>query len=202
MRIWLPILAGATLLAAGGMVFSATNAQSARGKASTAPATPVQARTAHDFTLTSIDGKPMPLSAWRGQVVLLVNTASFCGFTPQYEGLQKLHAGLAPRGFTVIGVPSGDFMSQEHDSNAKIKDFCETQFGITFPLAEKAHVKGERAIPLYRWVRATLPSENEPKWNFHKILIGKDGRPIAGFGSRVTPDAPELRAAIEKALRA
>lgn len=203
MRIWLPILVGATLLAAGGMVFSATNAQVARNKAAPTPSpAPAAARSFHDFTLTSIDGKPMPLSAWRGQVVLLVNTASFCGFTPQYEGLQKLHAGLAPRGFTVIGVPSGDFMSQEHDSNAKIKDFCETQFGITFPLAEKAHVRGERAIPLYRWVRASLPETGEPKWNFHKILIGKDGRAIAGFGSRVAPDSPELRSAIEKALAA
>jgi glutathione peroxidase len=124
-----------------------------------------------------------------------------CGFTPQYEGLQSLHTGLAPRGFTVIGVPSGDFMSQEYEDNAKIAEFCETKFGINFPMAERAHVRGDRAIPIYRWARANLSAENEPRWNFHKFLIGRDGRVIQGFGSRVAPDSPELRAAIERALK-
>ncbi len=202
MRIWFPILGAALMLAGGGMIISATSAHQARAQQAKAPApAPAErARVAHDFTLTRIDGRPMPLSAFRGQVILLVNTASKCGFTPQYEGLQALHARLQPRGFTVIGVPSGDFMGQEFADNAKIAEFCETTFGITFPMAERAHVRGPRAIPIYRWARDTLPQQNEPRWNFHKFLIGRDGRLIAGFDSRVAPDSPELRAAIERAL--
>ena len=200
MRIWLPILGAGVLLSAGGMVFSATRAQTPPPPVS-APAVPA-AKSAYDFTLTRIDGKPLPLSAYKGQVVLLVNTASFCGFTPQYEGLQKLQTAYQGKGFTVIGVPSGDFMSQEYDDNGKIKEFCDTKFGITFPMAEKAHVKGPQAIPLYRWAKAQIPAENEPKWNFHKFLIGKDGKIIAGFNSKVTPESPELTAAINKALKA
>jgi glutathione peroxidase len=197
MRIWFSILGAATLLAATGMVVSATRASSAK-PAAPAPA----ARSAHDFTLTRIDGKPLPLSQYRGKVILLVNTASFCGFTPQYEGLQKLQQSYGPKGFTVIGVPSGDFMGQEYDDNGKIKEFCETKFGINFPLTEKAVVKGPNAIPLYRWAKASLASENEPKWNFHKFVIGKDGRLVGGFNSKVTPDSPDLKRAIEGAMGA
>lgn len=200
MRIWFPILGAGVLLAAGGMIVSASNAQSVR--AGSSPAAPTAAKSAYDFNLTRIDGKPMPLSAYKGKVVLLVNTASFCGFTPQYEGLQKLQETYAQKGFTVIGVPSGDFMSQEYDDNGKIKDFCETKFGITFPMAEKAVVKGPNAIPLYRWAKTQLPAENEPKWNFHKFLIGKDGKVIAGYNSKVEPGSPALTSAIEKALKA
>lgn len=199
MRIWFSILGAGVLLAAGGMVVSATKAQTAKAPVAQPPAT---AGSAHDFTLTRIDGKPLPLDAYKGKVVLLVNTASFCGFTSQYEGLQKLQQSYAAKGFTVIGVPSGDFMSQEYDDNGKIKEFCETKFGITFPMAEKAHVKGANAIPLYRWAKTQLPTENEPKWNFHKFLIGKDGKLIAGYNSKVTPDSAALTAAIEKALKA
>ncbi len=195
MRIWLPILGAGVLLAGAGMIVSAVNAQSA---AAPAPA----ARALQDFQLTRIDGRPLPATATRGKVVLLVNTASFCGFTPQYEGLQKLQTTLGPKGFTVLGVPSGDFGGQEYEKAGEIKEFCESKFGITFPMTEKAVVKGPNAIPLYRWAKASLSSENEPKWNFHKILIGKDGKPIAGFSSKVEPTSPELKAAIEKALKA
>jgi len=195
MRIWFYIFAAATMLAGAGMVMTASKAQQPAAR-------PAPAGSAHQFTLTRIDGRPLPLSQFRGKVVLLVNTASMCGFTPQYEGLQKLHSAMAPRGFTVLGVPSGDFGGQEHGDNAKIKEFCETTFGINFPMSEKSVVKGENAIPLYRWARANLATNNEPQWNFHKFLIGKDGRLIAGFGSRTTPDDPALRAAIERALAA
>lgn len=202
MRIWFSILGAGVLLAAGGMIVSASNAQTVAAPApSPAPAAKPVAKSAHDFTLTRIDGKPLPLADYKGKVVLLVNTASFCGFTPQYDGLQKLQQSYAAKGFTVIGVPSGDFMSQEYDDNAKIKEFCDTKFGITFPMAEKAVVKGPKAIPLYRWAKAQVPTENEPKWNFHKFLIGKDGHVIAGFNSKVEPGSPELQAAIEKALK-
>lgn len=200
MRIWFSILGAGVLLAAGGMIVSASNAQTPPASKSTAAKSAPQS--AYDFKLTRIDGKPMPLNAYKGKVVLLVNTASFCGFTPQYDGLQKLQETYAAKGFTVIGVPSGDFMSQEYDDNAKIKEFCDTKFGITFPMAEKAVVKGPNAIPVYRWAKTQLPTENEPKWNFHKFLIGKDGHVIAGFNSKVTPDSPELQAAIQKALKA
>lgn len=195
MRIWFSILGAATLLAAAGMIVSAT-------KAAPAAKAPASAKSAYDFTLTRIDGKPMPMAAYKGKVVLLVNTASMCGFTPQYDGLQKLQTTLGPKGFTVLGVPSGDFGGQEYEKAGEIKEFCETKFGITFPLAEKSVVKGPNAIPLYRWAKSELATENEPKWNFHKFLIGKDGQIIAGFNSKVTPESPELKAAIEKAMRA
>lgn len=196
MRIWFSILSVATLLAAAGMIVSATKAAPA-AKPQAAPA----ANSAYDFTLTRIDGKPMPLSQYRGKVILLVNTASFCGFTPQYEGLQALQTSYAPKGFTVVGVPSGDFQGQEYDDNGKIKEFCETKFGINFPLAEKASVKGPNALPVYRWAKTQVPTENEPKWNFHKFLIGKDGRVIAGFNSKVEPTSPQMKAAIDAALK-
>ena len=164
------------------------------------PRTAPDGRTAYDFTLTAIDGEKLPLSRFKGQVMLVVNTASKCGFTPQYEGLQALHDKYAARGFTVIGVPSGDFNDQEFATNKEVKEFCETKFGITFPMAEKAHVKGEQAIPLFRWAAQTLGPGSEPKWNFHKYLIGRDGRLIGYFGTRVAPDSPELTSAVESAL--
>lgn len=196
MRFWFYILGSATLLAAAGMVVSASKAQGA--KAATAPA----ANSAHDFRMTRIDGRPLPFSQFRGKVMLVVNTASMCGFTPQYEGLQKLHSSYGPRGFTVLGIPSGDFGGQEHGKNSEIAEFCESKFGITFPMTEKSVVKGPDAVPFYRWAKSNLATENEPQWNFHKFLVGKDGRIIAGFGSRVTPDSPELKRAIEQALAA
>lgn len=198
MRIWLPILGAGVLLAGAGMVVSATRAQTPPQTAGKS----VAARSAHDFTLTRIDGKPLPLSAYKGRVMLVVNTASMCGFTPQYEGLQQLQQTLGPRGFTVVGVPSGDFGGQEFEKAGEIKEFCESKFGITFPMSEKSVVKGPNAIPLYRWAKAGLPAENEPKWNFHKFLIGKDGKLIAGYSSKVEPTSPALKAAIEKALKA
>lgn len=197
MRFWFYILGSATLLAAAGMVVSATKAQGTKPGAA-APTV----RSAHDFRMTRIDGRPLPLDQFQGKVMLVVNTASFCGFTPQYEGLQKLQESYGPRGFTVLGVPSGDFGGQEHAKNAEIAEFCESKFGITFPMTEKSVVKGPGAAPFYRWAKSALPVENEPQWNFHKFLVGKDGRLIAGFGSKVAPDSPELKRAIEKALAA
>ena len=228
MRICFTILGAGVALAAAGMIVSATSAGlvtaatpanaavvagggagagvpaaisdagTANEPASAEPAP--AARSAFDFTLTAIDGKPMPLSQYRGKVLLLVNTASFCGFTPQYEGLQKLQDRYAEQGFTVLGVPSGDFREQEYDDNGKIREFCEVNFGITFPLAEKSVVKGAQAIPLYRWVKTRITRNNEPEWNFHKFLIGRDGAVIAGYKSAITPDDAELNAAIRKAL--
>ncbi len=204
MRIWFSIFGAALALAAGGMVISATHAQAPAKQAPAKQAPAMKAKAAqnlYDFNLTALDGKPMPFSAYRGKVVLLVNTASFCGFTPQYEGLQKINKELGPKGFVVVGIPSNDF-NQEYDDNGKIKEFCEATFGVTFPMSEASHVKGADAIPLYKWVKTEIAQENEPKWNFHKILIGRDGHVIAGFESKVTPESPQLSGAIQKALGA
>lgn len=154
------------------------------------------------FNMKTIDGKPMPMSQFKGKVVLLVNTASMCGFTPQYEGLQALHDSYKAKGFTVVGVPSGDFGDQEFASNGEVKQFCESKFGIKFPMAEKGVVKGPNAIPVYKWAAATLGEANTPQWNFHKYLIGKDGKLIAAFGTRTTPTSPEVTGAVAKALAA
>ncbi len=155
-------------------------------------------QTAADFTLTGLDGKPLPLSQFKGKAILLVNTASMCGYTPQYDGLEKLQTTYEAKGFTVLGVPSGDFLGQEFGTSKEISEFCRTKYGIKFPLAEKAHVKGDGAIPLFKW--ATTATKSAPAWNFHKYLIGRDGKVIAAFPSKVKPDAPELIKAIETAL--
>jgi glutathione peroxidase len=165
-------------------------------------AAPAAVKSAYDIQMTAIDGKPLPLSRYKGQVMLVVNTASFCGFTPQYEALQKVHETYKARGFTVLGVPSGDFKGQEYGSNKEIAEFCESKFGIRFPMAEKSTVVGDNAAPFYRWAKAELGPDNVPKWNFHKYLVGRDGKLIAAFGTRTKPDAPEVTAAIEKALAA
>ena len=169
---------------------------------STPPLADAASKRAQDFTLTAIDGTPLPMRQFAGKVVLLVNTASFCGYTPQYDGLQKLQASYAGKGFTVVGVPSGDFLGQEYKSNREISTFCEARFGINFPLAEKGNVVGRNAIPIYRWAAAMLGPANTPRWNFHKYLIGRDGRLVAAFGTRIAPQDRAVTGAIEAALRA
>lgn len=146
------------------------------------------------------DEKPVDLCGYAGQVVLVVNTASFCGYTPQYEGLQQLQDTYKAKGFTVIGVPSGDFGDQEYKSADEIETFCESKFGIKFPLTEKSVVKGPDAVPFYQWAAATLGPDNVPKWNFHKYLVGRDGKLIAAFPSKVTPMSPEVTGAVQAAL--
>ena len=155
--------------------------------------------TAWDFTFTSIDGKPMPLSEFRGKVVLVVNTASFCGYTRQYKTLQALHEKYEAKGFAVIGVPSNDF-NQETKDEAEIKGFCEGMFGFTFPLTDKNVVKGDSAHPFYKWAREAMGADKTPKWNFHKYLIGRDGRIVASYVSSVEPDGVELVGAVEREL--
>jgi glutathione peroxidase len=156
---------------------------------------------AWSFKLTAIDGAALPLSKFKGKVVLLVNSASKCGYTPQYDGLQKLHLDYQAQGFTVLAVPSGDFLGQEFASNKEISGFCQTKFGIKFPMTEKEHVVGAQAIPIYRWAAARLGADNTPKWNFHKYLIGRDGQLITAFGSKIEPGDPAVKAAVESALK-
>jgi glutathione peroxidase len=135
-----------------------------------------------------------------GQVLLVVNTASKCGFTPQYEGLEALHARLKERGFSVVGFPSNDFMGQEPGTEADIKEFCTLTYGVKFPMFEKVHVKGDESTPLYRKLAAA--TGEEPGWNFHKYLIDRDGKAVASFGSRTTPDDPAMLEKIEALLSA
>ncbi len=160
------------------------------------------ANSAYQFKMTRIDGKPMPLAQYKGKVMLVVNTASFCGFTPQYEGLEALYESYRDKGLVLVGVPSGDFKGQEYGTNKEIKEFCESKFGIRFPMTEKADVIGPNAAPFYKWAEATLGPDSVPKWNFHKYLVGRDGTLITYFGSKTTPDDPALKAAIEAALAA
>jgi glutathione peroxidase len=152
---------------------------------------------AWSFGFPAIDGGRLELGAFKGHALLVVNTASFCGYTYQYEALEKLHATRAAQGLTVIGVPSQDF-NQESPDNATVKTFCETRFGIDFPLAGVTHVRGPQAAPFYAWVRQQR--QWEPSWNFNKVLIGRDGRIAATFGSGDEPDGPKLAQAIANAL--
>jgi glutathione peroxidase len=172
---------------------------------STPPTPPLANAARHsawDFKLVAIDGEPLPMTKFKGKVVLLVNSASKCGFTPQYDGLQKIHLEYQPKGFTVLAVPSGDFLGQELATNKEISGFCQSKFGIKFPMAEKEHVVGPEAIPIYRWAAARLGADNTPKWNFHKYLIGRNGQLITAFGTKTPPEDPAVKAAIESALKA
>jgi len=135
-----------------------------------------------------------------GEVLLVVNTASKCGFTPQFDGLEALHAQYHTQGFSVLGFPSGDFRGQEFNDENEILEFCRLTYGVEFPMFEKVHVTGDDATGLYQDLRAA--TNEAPKWNFHKYLIGRDGQVIGQWPSRTTPDAPELVQAIETALAA
>jgi len=156
-----------------------------------------EAAGAHDFGFVSIEGEPLPLSGWQGKPVLVVNTASFCGYTRQYAGLVELWRRYRERGLVVLGVPSNDFGGQEPGSAGEIKEFCEVNFDVDFPLTEKQTVKGAAAHPFFRWAAA---EREAPGWNFHKYLIGPDGRMLASFPSGTEPMAPEMLAAVERAL--
>lgn len=153
--------------------------------------------TAHDFTFQALEGGEIRMADFAGRAVLVVNTASFCAFTPQYEGLQRLADETGP-GLVVLGVPSDDF-HQESDSAAEVKEFCEVNFGITFPMTDITHVKGDRAHPFYAWAAS---QGVRPRWNFHKILIGPDGTIRADFSSATDPAAPVLRSTVNAALKA
>ncbi|MBK8838505.1 MAG: glutathione peroxidase [Hyphomonadaceae bacterium] len=156
--------------------------------------------TAYDFNFTSIDGRPLPLKKFSGHPVLIVNVASKCGLTPQYEALVQLYHDLKEQGLVVLGVPSNQFMGQEPGTNEEIQTFCSTTYGVDFPLTAKTDVKGETAHPFYRWMRQELGEPAEPVWNFHKLLIGKDGKALQAFAPTVAPEALEIKAAIDGAL--
>jgi glutathione peroxidase len=156
--------------------------------------------TAYDFAFKSIDGGQLPLSKFKGKAILVVNVASQCGLTPQYSGLEALWKDKRDKGLVVLGVPANDFGAQEPGSESQIKTFCETRFAVDFPMTAKEHVIGAEAHPLYKWIAGELGEAAQPKWNFHKYLFNKDGTLAGTFGSRTEPQAPELTAAIDKAL--
>ncbi len=151
-----------------------------------------------DFKTNTLDGKPADLAQYKGKVVVVVNTASACGFTPQYDGLEKLYEEMKDSGVVVLGFPSNDFGGQEPGTHEEIKKFCTLKFNVRFPMFEKVKTKGEGQSPIY----AFLASKNgEPKWNFHKYVVGKDGQVKNAFKSSVTPQSTELRSAIAAALK-
>lgn len=158
------------------------------------------ATTAHDFSFTSIDGGDLPLETYRGKVVLLVNTASMCGFTGQYEGLQSLWTEYKNKGLVVLGVPSDDFGGQELDDAKKVKEFCTLNYGIDFPMANIVRVKGPNAHPYYKWVADAHGGLAVPRWNFHKHVIDGNGDLVDWFASTTGPKSGRLRKAIETAL--
>ncbi len=153
-----------------------------------------------DFTLTGLDGKPMPLAKFRGHAVLLVNTASECGFTPQYEGLEKLWEQYRDRGLVVIGVPSNDFGGQEPGTASEIAQFCQKNYGVTFPLADKSVVSGTDAIPVYKWASNEAGFLGKPQWNFHKYLFDKEGHFVGWYASTTTPDSSKITNALNTVL--
>ena len=157
-----------------------------------------------EYTLKSIDGSPAPLAAYKGKVVLLVNVASRCGYTPQYEGLEATYRKYKDRGFVILGFPANNFGGQEPGTDEEIKTFCSSKYNVTFPMYSKISVKGADKAPLYQFLTdpAANPSTGgEIKWNFTKFLVDKNGKVIARFESGVTPESAEMTGAIEKALR-
>ena len=144
-------------------------------------------KTFFDFKINSINGDSLDLSKYTGKTILLVNVASNCGFTKQYDGLQKLYDDFKDKGLVVIGVPSNQFGGQEPGTETEIKNFCETNFNITFPMTSKYDVKGDNAHPIYIWAKDTFGKSTIPKWNFHKILINKNGKIEDTFASFTGP---------------
>ena len=175
-------------------------AAAASSPSSSAAGAGAQVSSFYDLKTSYLDGKPADLGVYRGKVTLAVNVASKCGFTPQYEGLEKLNRELAPKGFAVLGFPSNDFGGQEPGTAQEIAQFCKLTYDVTFPMFSKLVTKpGKEQSPIYSFLGT---SGHLPAWNFSKYVIGKDGKIIAFFPSEVTPESPELRRAITKALDA
>jgi glutathione peroxidase len=157
-----------------------------------------------DFTLNSLDGKPAPLAEYRGKVVLIVNVASKCGYTPQYTGLEKIYEKYKDQGFVILGFPANNFGGQEPGTNEEIKTFCSSKYQVTFPMYSKVSVKGADSTPLYQFLtdkQSNPATSGEIKWNFTKFLVDRNGKVIARFEPAVTPESADVTGAIEKALK-
>jgi len=168
------------------------------------PSAELKAKSVLDFKMKDIDGKDVKLKKYKGSVLLVVNTASKCGFTPQYEGLQKIYDKYKAQGFTVLGFPANNFRGQEPGTNEEIKDFCTLKYKVTFPMFAKISVQGEDQDPLYKFLTEKETNPNfagEITWNFNKFLIDRKGNVVARFSSKDTPDGEAVTAAIEKYLK-
>ena len=155
---------------------------------------------AYDFKFNDLDGSPLNLSEYKGKVIVVVNVASQCGFTNQYENMQKVWEKYQKKGLVMLGIPSNDFGNQEPGDSKEIKNFCEAKFGITFPMTEKVSVKGENAHPFYKWAEKNYGKSAVPKWNFHKIIIGKNGKIVDTFASITNPSSKKFISVLEKTL--
>jgi len=155
---------------------------------------------AHDFTFNYLDGRELNLNEFNDKVIVVVNVASQCGFTKQYEDMQKIWVEYQDKGVVILGIPSNDFGQQEPGSSEEIKNFCEAKFGITFPMTEKVSVKGKNAHPFYIWARENHGKSAIPKWNFHKIIINKSGKIEDTFTSITNPSSKKFITALEKTL--
>ena len=159
--------------------------------------TPAASTGLYQLTATTLEGAPQPLAVYAGKVALVVNVASECGYTPQYQGLETLYETYSKRGFVILGFPSNDFGEQEPGGPKEIRELCSTKFHVTFPMFEKVQTAGPQQSPVYAFLGAT---HGLPQWNFHKYLVSKDGKVIAAFPSAVTPESAGLVKAIEAAL--
>jgi len=157
----------------------------------------------YDYTLPSIDGQPLPLSTFKGKVLLIVNVASKCGYTPQYEALEAVYEKYKNQGFVIAGFPANNFGGQEPGTNSEIKTFCSRTYKVSFPMYSKISVKGSDQAPIYEYLTKETPKTiaGDIKWNFTKFLVDRQGHVVARFESAVTPDSPELVSAIEKLLK-
>jgi glutathione peroxidase len=162
-----------------------------------------EAHSIYDFTMKSIDGQPVSLESYHGKVVLLVNVASKCGFTPQYAGLEAVYEKYKDRGLVIVGVPANNFAQQEPGTNEEIKKFCSNKYNVTFPMMSKVSVLGDDETPLYQFLTSKSANPQiggDIKWNFTKFLFDRNGNPVARFEPSVKPDSPEVTAAIEATL--
>ncbi len=187
----LAIVAVVVLLYGYGMIFNPT------------PTAPVNASSVYDFTMKDIDGNDVKLDAFKGRLIMIVNTASKCGYTPQYEGLEAIYKKYKDRGFVILGFPANNFMGQEPGTEKEIKEFCTLKYNVTFPMFSKISVTGRDQHPLYGFLtnKATNPEfGGEISWNFNKFLIGKDGKVVGRFATAVNPEDASVVAAIENQL--
>ncbi len=167
-------------------------------------ATPLQGvtqNTMYEFTVKDIKGKEVKLADYKGKVVLVVNVASKCGLTKQYEALEKLYRDNKNVGFVVLGFPANNFMGQEPGTNEEIATFCKSKYDVTFPMFDKVSVKGDDAAPLFKWLISQSTNKVDIEWNFAKFLVGKDGKVLQRFSPQTTPDSPEIKKALESALK-
>lgn len=181
------------------MVFSAAVLLAGDKRSGTKEST-IHAKGILDFTMKTIDGKPQPLSSYKGNVLMIINTASECGYTPQYETLEKLYGAYKDKGFRVLAFPANNFGEQEPGTNADIKTFCSTKYHTTFDLFEKISVKGNDQHPLYKYITQNSPYKGDVKWNFQKYLVDRSGNIVAKFMSAVDPMSKEVTSEVEKLL--